>query len=85
MIPFMVGIIYILISASVFVIYGATKAIVILIIGFSLNIFTDNIMQPRIINKKVKLSFVASLIGIMGGIHAFGFIGNISWSSNNLM
>ena len=68
-------IVYILIGVSVFVIYDATKAIVILIIGFSLNIFTDNIMQPRIINKQVKLRFVASLIGIMGGIHAFGFIG----------
>ncbi|ABI83314.1 AI-2E family transporter [Francisella tularensis] len=75
MVPFIVGIIYILIGASVFVIYGVTKAIIILIIGFSLNIFTDNIMQPKIINKQVKLSFVASLIGIMGGIHAFGFIG----------
>ncbi|MED7819462.1 MULTISPECIES: AI-2E family transporter [unclassified Francisella] len=75
MIPFMVGIVYILLGAAVFVIYGVTKAIIILVIGFALNIFTDNIMQPKIINKQVKLSFVASLIGIMGGIQAFGFIG----------
>ncbi|AIT09141.1 membrane protein [Candidatus Francisella endociliophora] len=75
MVPFMVGIVYILIAGAVFVLYGSTKAIIILIVGFGLNIFTDNIMQPKIINKQVKLSFVASLIGIMGGIHAFGFIG----------
>ncbi|ASG68119.1 AI-2E family transporter [Francisella halioticida] len=75
MVPFMVGIVYILLGAAVFVIYGTTKAIIILIVGFALNIFTDNIMQPKIINKQVKPSFVASLIGIMGGIQAFGFIG----------
>lgn len=75
MVPFMVGIVYILIAGAVFVLYGSTKAIIILVIGFGLNVFTDNIMQPKIINKQVKLSFVASLIGIMGGIHAFGFIG----------
>lgn len=75
MIPFMVGIVYILIGASVFVVYGATKAIMILVVGFALNIFTDNIMQPKIINKQVQLSFAASLIGILGGIQAFGFIG----------
>lgn len=75
MIPFMVGIVYILIGASVFVVYGATKAIIILVVGFALNIFTDNIMQPKIINKQVQLSFAASLIGILGGIQAFGFIG----------
>lgn len=75
LVPFMVGIVYVLMAAAVFVIYGAAKAIIILIVGFGLNIFTDNIMQPKIINKQVKLSFVASLIGILGGIHAFGFIG----------
>ncbi|BCD90887.1 hypothetical protein fh0823_10260 [Francisella halioticida] len=32
-------------------------------------------MQPKIINKQVKLGFVASLIGIMEGIQAFKFIG----------
>ncbi|AJI53633.1 AI-2E family transporter [Francisella philomiragia] len=75
MIPFMVGIVYILIGASVFIVYGASKAIIILVVGFALNIFTDNIMQPKIINKQVQLSFAASLIGILGGIQAFGFIG----------
>ncbi|MGQ4004701.1 AI-2E family transporter [Francisellaceae bacterium CB300] len=75
MVPFMVGIVYILIAAGVFVLYGGTKAIIILVVGFALNLFTDNIMQPKIINKEVKLSFAASLIGIMGGIAAFGFIG----------
>ncbi|MFL9629351.1 hypothetical protein, partial [Aeromonas jandaei] len=59
--------VYILIGASVFIVYGATKAI-ILVVGFALNIFTDIIMQPKIINKQVQLSFAASLIGILGGI-----------------
>jgi len=75
MVPFMVSILYIALGVGVFVFYGATKAIVLIVIGVALNMFTDNIMQPKIINKEVKLSFAASLLGIMGGIHAFGFIG----------
>ncbi|TDT72817.1 putative PurR-regulated permease PerM [Allofrancisella inopinata] len=75
MVPFLVTIIYIVISLGTFIFYGATKATIILIVGFVLNAFTDNIMQPKIINKEIKLSFVASLLGIMGGIQAFGFIG----------
>ncbi len=51
MVPFIVGMVYILIAAGVFVIYGGVKAIIILIVGFALNLFTDNIMQPKIINK----------------------------------
>lgn len=75
MIPFLVTVVYIAIAFAVFALFGTTKAIIILVIGISLNAFTDNVMQPKIINKEVKLSFAASLLGIMGGIHAFGFIG----------
>ncbi|MGQ4001643.1 AI-2E family transporter [Francisellaceae bacterium CB299] len=75
MVPFMVTIVYIALAIGVFVFYGATKAIILIVIGVVLNMFTDNIMQPKIINKEVKLSFAASLLGIMGGIQAFGFIG----------
>lgn len=75
MIPFMVSILYVALGIGVFVFYGATKAIILIVIGVVLNILTDNIMQPKIINKEVKLSFAASLLGIMGGLQAFGFIG----------
>jgi predicted PurR-regulated permease PerM len=75
MIPFMVTIVYIVLAFSIFVLLGSTKAIIVLAIGFSLNMFTDNIMQPKIINKGVTLSFAASLLGILGGLQAFGFIG----------
>lgn len=75
MIPFMVGIVYIVLAFGIFVLLGLPKAIIVLIVGFALNLFTDNIMQPKIINKGVTLSFAASLLGILGGLHAFGFIG----------
>ena len=75
MVPFMVSILYIALGVGVFVFFGSTKAIILILIGVVLNLFTDNIMQPKIINKGVKLSFAASLIGIMGGLQAFGFIG----------
>ncbi|AXA33731.1 AI-2E family transporter [Francisella adeliensis] len=75
MIPFMVSIVYIALAFGIFVLLGSTKAIIVLVIGFGLNMFTDNIMQPKIINKGVTLSFAASLLGILGGLQAFGFIG----------
>ena len=75
MVPFMVTIVYISLAIGVFVFFGTTKAVILIIIGVVLNIYTDNVMQPKIINKDVKLSFVASLLGIMGGLQAFGFIG----------
>lgn len=75
MIPFMVSIVYLALAFGIFVLLGLPKAIIVLAIGFSLNMFTDNIMQPKIINKGVTLSFAASLLGILGGLQAFGFIG----------
>nr|WP_119330498.1 AI-2E family transporter [Pseudofrancisella aestuarii] len=75
MIPFMVTIVYVFLSIGVFVLFGLTKAIILLVIGFTLNMITDNVISPKIINKEMKLSFVASLLGIMGGIEAFGIIG----------
>ncbi|MFT4694457.1 MAG: putative PurR-regulated permease PerM [Francisella sp.] len=75
MIPFLVTVVYILLAFGVLVTYGATKAIIILAIGLALHVFTDNIMQPKIINKEAELSFVASLLGILGGLHAFGVLG----------
>ena len=75
MVPFLVSVAYIIIAFGVFVTMGATKAIIILVIGLCLHAFTDNIMQPKIINQEAELSFAASLLGILGGVHAFGFIG----------
>ncbi|QLE78488.1 AI-2E family transporter [Francisella sp. Scap27] len=75
MIPFMVSIVYFLLAFVIFALFGLSKAIIVLAIGFGLNMFTDNIMQPKIINKGVSLSFAASLLGILGGLQAFGFIG----------
>jgi len=75
MIPFLVSIVYILLATGVFVFMGATKAIILVIIGMVLNMITDNIIQPRIVNKGTSLGFVASMLGIMGGVQAFGILG----------
>jgi predicted PurR-regulated permease PerM len=69
-----VTIVYIALAIGVFMFFDSTKAIILIVVGVVLNMFTDNIMQPKIINKGVKLSFVALLLGIMGGLQAFGFI-----------
>ncbi len=75
MIPFMVAVVYIFLAVTVFLFMGATKAIILVVIGIILNMITDNIIQPKIINKGASLGFVASLLGIMGGVEAFGIIG----------
>jgi predicted PurR-regulated permease PerM len=75
MIPFLVSVVYILLAIGVFVFMGATKAIILVIIGVVLNMITDNIIQPKIVNKGATLGFVASMLGIMGGVQAFGILG----------
>jgi predicted PurR-regulated permease PerM len=35
----------------------------------------DNVIKPYIISRSSKLSFIVTLIGILGGVAAFGFIG----------
>ena len=50
MVPFMVTIVYIALTIGVFVFFDSTKTIIFIVIGMVLNMFTDNIMQPKIIN-----------------------------------
>jgi predicted PurR-regulated permease PerM len=38
-------------------------------------ILVDNVIKPYIISRGSKLSFIVMLIGILGGVAAFGFIG----------
>lgn len=38
----------------------------------------DNILRPRIIGKKAKVHPVLILIGVLGGLHLFGFVGLIA-------
>jgi predicted PurR-regulated permease PerM len=37
--------------------------------------FVDNIIKPYIISRGTRLSFIVMLIGVLGGIMTFGFIG----------
>lgn len=75
LIPFMLPIFYLI----MFIVLALNKmfflAVVIVSIGVGINLFTDNILQPYMLKNKISIGFTASFIGIIAGLHVFGFIG----------
>ena len=53
------------------------KGLVLLIFGFAVVSTIDNILKPKIIGKRAKLHPVFVLLGVLGGLIVFGFIGVI--------
>ena len=51
------------------------KGIILLAFGFGILSSIDNIIKPMILSDKVKMHPALSLIAIIGGIGAFGFVG----------
>ena len=76
LIPFLLPIFY-LVSAALMLLFSFAlwKVVLFLVIGLGLNFITDNILQPKLLHNKTRLNFAASLLGILGGIYAFGIIG----------
>ncbi|MBN2251430.1 MAG: AI-2E family transporter [Candidatus Altiarchaeota archaeon] len=75
--PFGAAIIWVPIVAALFIMQEYAKALMILV-SFALFMgFIDNIGRPMIISRKVKLSTFWVLLGVLGGILTFGFIGII--------
>ncbi len=75
MIPFTLPIFYsLLILVHVFQ-AKFIAAIVIAIVGFSSNIFTDNILQAKILQNKTNMKFITALLGIIAGLKTLGLIG----------
>lgn len=55
-----------------------SQAIIILAIGFTVNIIMDQVLQPTLLKKfGANFNLAMSLIGILGGIICFGLIGII--------
>jgi predicted PurR-regulated permease PerM len=49
--------------------------VTVLIVGVVLNLITDHWVRPVIIGRAVRMHFLATLFGALGGLEAFGFIG----------
>ncbi len=52
-----------------------TAAIVLFSYGMVLTLFADNYVRPVLIGNAVKLPFIWTLLGIFGGMEAFGLLG----------
>jgi predicted PurR-regulated permease PerM len=65
------------IGASLWLLYKASIAwgIFMLVYGFFVISMVDNVIKPYIISRGSKLPFIIMLIGVIGGIASFGFIG----------
>ena len=45
------------------------------VFGLLIIILSDNYLKPKLIGNAVKLPFIWTLLGILGGIETFGFLG----------
>jgi len=53
------------------------KGIILIIYGFFIISTIDNILKPKIIGDKAKIHPILVLLGVLGGLNIFGFIGII--------
>ena len=75
LVPFLLIVFYIVLAVILLLSHQLTAALTILIAGIILNLFTDNIMQPKILAYTVEMPFYISFIGILSGLACFGFLG----------
>jgi len=63
-------------AALVLISEGAVVAgMVFLVYGLVVVILADNYVKPKLIGNQVRLPFIWTLLGILGGIESFGFVG----------
>jgi len=73
--PFCAGIIWGPVAIILFIMGEYTKAIILAVVCLAIMGSMDNILKPRIIGKKVRLSSLWILLGVLGGLFTFGFVG----------
>lgn len=75
-IPFLgTFVVWLPVAIGLFITGEISKAIMLLLLGTFVISLVDNIIKPEVIGKKTKLHPAAVLVGILGGIIAFGPIG----------
>lgn len=63
---------------AAFVLFGEGKigpGLGLFVFGLLIIILSDNYLKPKLIGNAVKLPFIWTLLGILGGIETFGFLG----------
>jgi len=73
--PFGPPIVWICAAISLFAMGRTGAGIFMAVYGVLVISLVDNIIKPIIISRGSKLSFIVMLIGVLGGVAAFGFIG----------
>lgn len=75
MIPFVGPPVAILAGLLTYTTVGLTPAIIVSAVSLTILFSGDHFVRPIFIGGATKLPFLATLIGILGGMHALGFIG----------
>ncbi|MEA3254924.1 MAG: AI-2E family transporter [Candidatus Altiarchaeota archaeon] len=58
-----------------FILGEYTKALILAVLCVAIMGYIDNILRPKVISKKVRLSSLWILLGVLGGLSTFGFVG----------
>lgn len=74
-IPFMLPIFYAVIALVLLFNKLFISAVIILVVGLFINFIADNIVQPKLLERKANLNFAASVLGIIAGVEMLGPVG----------
>ncbi len=74
-IPFAAKIMFVGASSVLFAQGHTAQGVGLLVYGLIIILTSDNYIRPRLIGNAVKLPFILTLLGILGGIESFGLLG----------
>ena len=75
MIPFVVPLIFIIVSLILFSVGSFIGAIIVLVWGTIVMFVADHFVKPVLIGGAIELPFLAVLFGILGGVETLGILG----------
>jgi len=73
--PLCSAIIWAPVAIILFILGEYTKAMLLAVSCLAIMGYLDNILRPQIISKRVRLSSIWVLVGVLGGLNTFGFVG----------
>jgi predicted PurR-regulated permease PerM len=55
--------------------FGVLPVLALFVFGMAVTIIGDNFVWPALVGRTARLPFLLALIGVLGGVQAFGLIG----------
>ena len=55
--------------------FGVLPVLALFVFGMAVTIIGDNFVWPALVGRSARLPFLLALIGVLGGVQAFGLIG----------